>query len=52
VSLFRETYRKCRNYTFETVLITTEGAHTALQHRGFFDHVVTFDDLFDEKHWP
>jgi len=52
VSLFQEAYPKCRNYTFETVLITTEGEHDALQHRGFFDHVVTFDDLFDEKHWP
>ena len=52
LKLFQEAYPQCRNYTFETVLITTEGQRDALAHRSFFDHVITFDDIFDEKYWP
>ncbi len=51
VNLFRQAYPKCRNYTFETVLITTEGDKTALRHKEFFDHVITFNDIFDRKYW-
>ncbi|MCK5155152.1 MAG: hypothetical protein KAQ69_01890 [Spirochaetales bacterium] len=51
VNLFQISCPKYRNYTFETVLITTEGEKNALHHRDFFDHVITFEDIFDSKYW-
>jgi hypothetical protein len=49
--LFQQAYPRCRNYTFETVLITTEGEQEALRQREFFDHVVTFKEIFDDRYW-
>jgi hypothetical protein len=51
LKLFQEANSKCRNFTFETVLITTEGEQEALRQREFFDHVVTFKEIFEERHW-
>ncbi|MBN1674018.1 MAG: AAA family ATPase [Kiritimatiellae bacterium] len=47
---FQNAYSKCRNYTFETALVTTEDA-AAPNLRSSFDHVITFADLFDERHY-
>jgi len=51
VARFRTAYPRCRDRTFETVLITTASRQDALHLRGHFDHVVTFDDIFDERYW-
>ncbi len=49
--LFRQAYPKCRNHTYETVLITTEGSRQATRQRECFDHVITFDEIFNPRHW-
>ena len=47
ISLFKETFPKYKNHTIETALITTEGT-TQID---LYDHVITFDHLFDKKYW-
>ncbi len=51
VNLFQIGCPKYKNYTIETVLITTEGEKNALHQREFFDHVITFEDIFDSRYW-
>lgn len=37
--------------TIERVLIANEGADSALISRGYFDRVITLDELFNEQYW-
>lgn len=41
-----------KNKTIQKVLICPEGAEDALYYRGYFDHILTFDDLLNPKNWP
>ena len=40
-----------KNKTIHKVLICPEGADQALLNKGYFDHVITFDDLMDARNW-
>ena len=46
VRLFVEHNPTYKNYTFETLLITTEGLSKKDETRGLFDHVITLEDIF------
>ncbi len=51
IELFVKYNNQYKNYTFEKALITTEGAKEALAKREFFDHIITFDDIFNPIFW-
>lgn len=51
IELFRSSMQKYKNYTYEAVLITTEGVRNPTTIEGTFDRVITFEDIFDEKYW-
>jgi AAA+ ATPase superfamily predicted ATPase len=51
IELFRKYNIKYKNYTFEKVLITTEGKKEVLAKREFFDYIITFDDIFNPDYW-
>ena len=37
--------------TIHRVLITTVGADATLSHAGYFDNILTLDDIFDSRNW-
>jgi hypothetical protein len=44
-------FDSARTKTIHKVLICTEGADESLERRGYFDKVITFDELMDERNW-
>jgi AAA+ ATPase superfamily predicted ATPase len=40
-----------KNYTFEYALITTEGVKNLDSQNEYFDHIITFDQIFDQRFW-
>ena len=46
IRLFQESQPKYKNYTYEAILITTEGVKDRAIIETVFDRVVTFDDIF------
>lgn len=51
IELFRQSMPRYKNYTFEAVLITTEGVRDKKTIELTFDRVITLDDIFDERYW-
>ncbi len=48
---FKEAARKYKNYTYEFALITTEGDPQLQIASEYFDHVISYKQIFDRKHW-
>ncbi|KPA11651.1 ATPase domain protein, prokaryote domain protein [Candidatus Magnetomorum sp. HK-1] len=51
LNIFQEQNPKYKNYTFETALITTEGIKKNSSIENYFDHIITFDDIFNPNNW-
>jgi hypothetical protein len=51
LNIFQEQHPKYKNYTFETALITTEKPVQKDSINEYFDHIITFDDIFNAANW-
>ncbi|MFH1654342.1 MAG: ATP-binding protein [Pseudomonadota bacterium] len=51
IELFQLSMQRYKNYTYEAVLITTEGVRDSATIQATFDHIITFEDIFDERYW-
>ncbi|MCP4134023.1 MAG: AAA family ATPase [bacterium] len=51
LNIFIEQNPKYKNYTFETALITTEGAKNNALFMERFDYIITFDDILNPAYW-
>ena len=40
-----------KKYTIQRILITLEGATSALIERNYFDRIITLADLFEDRYW-
>jgi uncharacterized protein len=49
--LFLQSSPQYKNYTFETVLITSQEENPKDKTLTVFDHVITLTDIFQEKYW-
>ncbi|MBI3534893.1 MAG: AAA family ATPase [Deltaproteobacteria bacterium] len=51
VQLFQDAMPQYQNYTYETVLIATEGIKDHPKVQTTFDHIITFNEIFNDYYW-